>query len=224
MRCNKHYHNIDLPNGRSIRTRKDCNLGDDEELGNIFSSLIKLAAPIAGGVIGGPAGALIGGAGGKLLGGLVEGKKKKGAPSQVATPAEVAQAMPIAPAAIAPEHVMQAALASVPTRSDIKEQVLNAIRETNNQKNRAEKTAQQIASTVNPTLKKIVNILAQAKLEKQATAEHKAIVKSNSRWNSIAKSNKKILSRIADLEKRIAASKARSSLVASMFGVPDKHL
>src|SRR5258705_2662402 len=112
MRCNKHYHNIDLPNGRSIRTRKDCNLGDDEELGNIFSSLIKLAAPIAGGVLGGPIGAMVGAAGGKALGGLVGGKKKKGqAPQQAATPAEVAAAMPISPVAggaIAPEHIMQA--------------------------------------------------------------------------------------------------------------------
>lgn len=238
MRCNPHYHNIDLPNGRSIRTRTDCNppkvsrrsnkpevLGDDEELGNIFSSLIKLAAPIAGGIIGGPAGALIGGAGGKMLGGLVEGKKKKGQPAQqTATPAEVAAAMPVAPTAIAPEHVMQAALASVPTRADIKDQVLNAIRETNNQKNNAEKTAQQIASTVNPTLKKIIDILAQAKLQKQATAEHKAIIKSDARWNNLAKSNKQILAKIAELEKRIAASKARNALVASTFGVPDKHL
>src|SRR5258705_3286355 len=114
MRCNKHYHNIDLPNGRSIRTRKDCNLGDDEELGNIFSSLIKLAAPIAGGVLGGPIGAMVGAAGGKALGGLVGGQKKQGSPQQ-ATPAAVAAAMPISPVAggaIAPEHIMQAALAS----------------------------------------------------------------------------------------------------------------
>jgi len=74
MRCNKHYHVIDLPNGRKIRTRKDCNLGDDEELGFSLGKFLKSAVKVVGGA---GLGTLLGGPMGGQIGALV-GSGKKG--------------------------------------------------------------------------------------------------------------------------------------------------
>src|SRR5947209_7779680 len=106
MKCTPYYHLVDLPSGRKIRTRKDCNtLGDDEELGKfsigkLFGGIAKIAAPIAGGVLGGPMGAMIGSQVGKVGGDALSkiGKKKI---AQVASELGVS---PDAAAAIVSQH------------------------------------------------------------------------------------------------------------------------
>lgn len=313
MRCNAHYHIIELPNGRKIRTRKDCNLdGFDEELGFDFGKLTKGGLGKSIGKVGKVAGKAIH-ALGKIArspilkaiplpitqaiskAGEAEGQaedvihKVKGAIKKVKkgvqqvkdiekdiegavkgvkggfkvnvklpqgmTPAElptdVAVSTVVAPKSkkgrknksaviaqdetpsetppVTVEDIKQQVLAAVAqvspvTKEDILQQTIAAIDHANSSIRANEDTAKEIASHVTPSLEKIINVLAERKLQQQATSEHKKIVKDDNRWSENKKGQNAILAKIANLEGKIAAKQKYNATVSAAFGIPDKHI
>jgi len=217
---------VDLPSGRKIRTRKDCNLGDDEELGNIFKSIgkigkgiLKVAAPVAGGIFGGPVGAMVGSQvgklGGKALSKLGKAAKKK-ALVEAGLPPDLADNL-------AEQHE-QGQSQPVITPEQVQQHVVSALREYNNSKLADQQSAKQIASTVSPKLNNILKLAKKRQLQQQVTQEHNRIVKSDNRWKSLDEKHKVVLARLDALDKKLDVHNLRNRIVSASFGIPTKFL
>ncbi len=225
MKCTPHYHLIDLPSGRKIRTRKDCALGEDEELGfslgKILKGALKVASPFSSLI---PGGSIVTGMAGKLLGG---GKKGSPAAQQAAQAATQI--------GISPEH-LAASLAPVVgglTQSDLhdiinspalKNQLLSALHEYHMQEASGEKAASQITSSISPQLNKILELSKRDALQKQITYEHNSKVKDSDRWKANTSKQAKILAKLDALEKRLDANSIRNRAIGASFGLPGNIL
>lgn len=245
MKCKPHYHFIDLPNGRRVRTNKDCH--DDEELGSLLGTLGGLVGAGVGSLIAPGAGTAIGGMLGSALGGAAGGKKKK---KKASVPAELQQAgfdiTPIEKSIDELEdsvNTIKTLLATVP--DEVKNQVMEAMKNASLQQS-AEKRAtndnidkivSSVTSSYAPQMNAVLKLLKLNKLQQQATQEHKAIVhKDNSAkvqhaiLNKISKVNSKVDSLHSSLAKtnaslsRTAANLAKARTAATLFGVPTRLL
>ena len=232
MKCSPHYHLIDLPSGRKIKTRKDCNLGDDEELGKfsfgkLLGGVTKLAAPIVGGVVGGPMGAAIGAQVGKVGGDALSkiGKKKI---SQIASSLGVSpdEATSLLQQSGTPlvAGLTHSDLQNILNSPALKNQLLSALQEYNAGRATNKEDAKVITSTISPQLNNILSLVKKDTLSKQVTYEHNQKVKDADRWKNNNAKQAKILAKLEALEKRIEARGIRNKAIGASFGMPSNVL
>lgn len=252
MKCKPHYHFIDLPNGRRVRTNKDCNPPDDEELGSLLGTLGSIAGGAIGSVIAPGAGTAVGGMLGGALGGAADKatkkkKKKKGGGAAQVSPEQLQQMQAqgvdlsavkkaISKEVEETEDDIKDMLKSIP--NDVKLKVLAALKKENLQaiakKEKSTKDIDKIVSSVTkayaPQMTAILKLLQLNKLQSQATQEHKAIVKKqdgekiqHAILNKVAGVDKKVTSLESSL-KNSNANLARARSAATLFGVPTRLL
>jgi hypothetical protein len=253
MKCTPHSHFIDLPNGRRIRTNKDCNIDDiedDEELGNIFKTLGKVAKALGsvakpvmtaggatvGGIFGGPQGAMIGGQVGGGVGGAIQKAskgKKKGAklPDEAAPETAHEVTPPHDLATIPPEQhldVLKEIISGVPEA--IRNEVVTALKQTSLQKAADDKEISSVVSGVTskfaPEMNAVLQILKKNQIQQQATQEHKALVKADKMDAVLLGIDKKVTKldkKVSNLD-NLATSLGKARMAASLFGVPSKML
>lgn len=142
---------------------------EDNDLGNILTDVLKIAGPIAGTVIGGPGlGTAVGGMAGNLAGGLLGGggKSKSSAPSTQQIAPQVASQVASETASNLPQM--------------IREQVMQAVRDVQNERGSLADANARIAATVNstfmPQINTMMKALALAQTQREVTSEHNSIM------------------------------------------------
>ncbi len=251
MKCKPHYHFVDLPNGRRVRTNKDCHInGDDEEMGSLLGTLGSIVGGGLGTLIAPGIGTAIGAGLGGAAGGALGKKKKKGAPAAAVPPEMLAAGLDIKPLEKNVDEIedkvddsidlIKNLLATVP--DIVRNQVMDALKTASvaqlADKAASDKNINAIVSNVNsafaPQMATVLKLLKVNRLQNQATQEHKAKVKKLdsdkiqhailNKVSRIETANKKYH---AAMDKKISLmgrSLGKARLSASLFGVPTRLL
>lgn len=222
--CPPHYHIIELPNGRRIRTKADCykspNFRYDKELGfipesveydeelGIFGALASIAAPLVSNLIGGG-----GDKGGTSQTPPVDVSSLMGAIREGVTKSDL-------------KNIVRELLSTVPP--PVRQQVQDALREYQAGQASIQETLKAVSRDINkqfqPQMQAVIQALKLKQEQTQATNEHNIIVKNDKRWKANSENQLKILQRIDALERRLGRDTKKAAIwnkkVAASFGIP----